>query len=265
MSARLTALALSLFASGCGLTGELHTTVQELRMVTDSLPYRTAFALNDVLVPSIKASTDDVLDNARRTAADAQDDVIDRLNGPVFEAVDTMLARTLLRLETNADRVFNEFADNLTNRATYDLQPLVTATTSAAVDAATDRLAAALEGALLTAVTGLADSVAARAVQSAGRNAEAQVRKSPLVRNLAIGGAALLFVIVGLALWKQYRSRRQHEQMLLAVTEAVHDAAPTELLNKIKTQAERLEINDEFKEWLDRKKLRRHSDEKVIA
>lgn len=175
-----------------------------LKPAIDSLGVFAGNAVTEFVAPTISDPVLMLLDSAELALGRAPRELAGNIEGPINSALTRLLKQQGDSLDARTLRLMLAVRTELLE----EVSPLVTHTASEAVNAATGNLARAMEGALLQALTLAADSLARTATNSVSRSLERNASESPLLRNIVIGGVALVLAIFAFALWREKRKDR---------------------------------------------------------
>ena len=180
----------------------------------DTLGKHAGKLVRDEIVPGVRGPAisllSEVRDSANSAFADIQNDLAISLEGRINVALQKLVDDNSKKLQANSEVMLGSLLFGLRTELRNELQPIVVQTAGDALNAATDNLAIAMEGALLRALTAATDSVARTATRAATEAVERSARESHLLRNVVIGVVALIVALFAFALWREKRKNREY-------------------------------------------------------
>ena len=157
----------------------------------------------------------EVRDSANSALAGIQTDLAITLEGPINQALQKLIDDNTKNLQANSEMMLGSLMLGLRTELRDELKPIVVQTAGDAVDAATNKLALAMEGALLRALTAATDSLARTAAHAAAQSVEKSARESHLLRNIIIGVIAVIVLLFAFALWREKRKNKAYVEASL--------------------------------------------------
>ena len=152
----------------------------------------------------------EVRDSANSALAGIQTDMATKLEGPINHALQKLVDDNTKKLQANSELMLGSLMLGLRTELRDELKPIIVQTAGDAVNAATNNLALAMEGALLRALTAATDSLARTATHAAAQSVEKSARESHLLRNIIIGVVAVIVLLFAFALWREKRKNKAY-------------------------------------------------------